>query len=71
MDLLVTLKELKVRQVSFVGLNGMTFDPATPYGRMMATVLTGIADDAVSAVMRSRGARTQELPGFLGVRCYA
>jgi hypothetical protein len=53
MDLLVTLKELKVRQVSFVGLNGMTFDPATPYGRMMATVLTGIADDAVSAVMRS------------------
>ena len=52
-------------------LNGMAFDLSTPHGRMMAIMLAGIAEDAMSAVMRSRGARTQELPGFLGVRCYA
>lgn len=43
-DLLATLKELEVRQVSVVALNGMIFDLATPRGRMMATVLSGIAE---------------------------
>ncbi|HKM72741.1 MAG TPA: recombinase family protein, partial [Stellaceae bacterium] len=70
-DLLATLKELESRRVSVIALNGMAFDLATPHGRMIATVLAGIADDAVSAVMRSSAARTQELPGLLGVRCYA
>jgi putative DNA-invertase from lambdoid prophage Rac len=70
-DLLATLKELEARRVSVVALNGMTFDLTTPHGRMMATMLAGIADDAVSAVMRTRAARTQELPGLLGIRCYA
>lgn len=43
-DLLATLKELEARRVSVVALNGMTFDLATPHGRMMATVLAGIAE---------------------------
>jgi putative DNA-invertase from lambdoid prophage Rac len=43
-DLLATLKELEARRVSVVALNGMTFDLATPHGRMMATVLAGVAE---------------------------
>jgi len=43
-DLLATLNELEARRVSVVALNGMTFDLATPHGRMMATVLAGIAE---------------------------
>ena len=43
-DLLATLKELEARRVSLVALNGMTFDLATPHGRMMATVLASIAE---------------------------
>jgi putative DNA-invertase from lambdoid prophage Rac len=43
-DLLATLRELEARRVSLVALNGMTFDLATPHGRMLATVLAGIAE---------------------------
>ena len=43
-DLLASLKELEARRVSLVALNGMTFDLATPHGRMMATLLAGIAE---------------------------
>jgi DNA invertase Pin-like site-specific DNA recombinase len=43
-DLLATLKELEARRVSLVAMNGMTFDLATPHGRMMATMLKGIAE---------------------------
>jgi DNA invertase Pin-like site-specific DNA recombinase len=43
-DLLATLTELEARRVSVVALNGMTFDLATPHGRMMATVLSAIAE---------------------------
>ena len=43
-DLLSTLKELETRRVSLIALNGMTFDLSTPHGRMIATVLSGIAE---------------------------
>jgi putative DNA-invertase from lambdoid prophage Rac len=43
-DLLATLKEMEARRVSLVALNGMAFDRAPPHGRMMATVLAGIAE---------------------------
>ena len=43
-DLLATLRELEARRVSLVALSGMTFDLATPHGRMMATLLAGIAE---------------------------
>jgi putative DNA-invertase from lambdoid prophage Rac len=42
--------------VSVVALNGMTFDLATPHGRMMATVLAGIAEferELIQARIRS------------------
>jgi hypothetical protein len=52
-DLLATLKELEARRVSVIALNGMAFDLATPHGRMIATVLAGIADYAESVVMQS------------------
>jgi putative DNA-invertase from lambdoid prophage Rac len=43
-DLLATLRELEARHVSLVALNGMAFDLSTPHGRMLATVLAGIAE---------------------------
>jgi DNA invertase Pin-like site-specific DNA recombinase len=43
LDLLHTLEELEGRRVSVIAVNGMAFDLATPHGRMMATVLAGIA----------------------------
>lgn len=43
-DLLATLKELEARRVSLIALNGMAFDLSTPHGRMIATVLAGIAE---------------------------
>jgi putative DNA-invertase from lambdoid prophage Rac len=44
MDLLATLKEFEARLVSVIAMNGMAFDLATPHGRMIATVLAGIAE---------------------------
>lgn len=43
-DLLPTLKELETRRVSLVALNGTEFDLTTPYGRIVATLLAGIAE---------------------------
>jgi putative DNA-invertase from lambdoid prophage Rac len=43
-NLLTTLKELEARRVSVIALNGMAFDLSTPHGRMIATVLAGIAE---------------------------
>ena len=43
-ELLASLKELEARRVSLVAMNRMTFDLATPHGRMMATLLAGIAE---------------------------
>ena len=44
LDLLETLRELEARRVSVVALSGMTFDLASATGRMMATILPGIAE---------------------------
>ena len=72
-DLLATLKELETRRVSVVALNGMAFDLATPHGRMIATVLAGIAEferDLTQERIRSgiaaakaRGKRLGRQPG--------
>jgi putative DNA-invertase from lambdoid prophage Rac len=43
-DLLATLKELEARRVSLIALVGMAFDLPAPHGRMIATVLAGIAE---------------------------
>ena len=44
LDLLHTLKELEARRVSVIAINGLAFDLTTPHGRMMATIIAGIAD---------------------------
>ena len=72
-DLLTTLKELEARRVSLVALNGMAFDLATPHGRMMATLLAGIAEfereltaervRSGIAAAKARGKRLGRQPG--------
>jgi len=42
-DLLATLRGMEAQRASTVALHGMAFDPSTPHGRMIATVLAGIA----------------------------
>jgi len=42
-DLLETLNRLAGWKVSVVAMSGMTFEFETPHGRMMATMLAGIA----------------------------
>jgi DNA invertase Pin-like site-specific DNA recombinase len=44
LDLLHKLKELGTRRVSVIAMNGLTFDLSTPHGRMMATIIAGIAE---------------------------
>ena len=72
-DLLATLKELEAKRVSVVALNGMAFDLSTPHGRMMATVLAGIAEfereliqeriRSGIAAAKARGKRLGRQPG--------
>jgi DNA invertase Pin-like site-specific DNA recombinase len=72
-DLLATLKELEARRVSLVALNGMAFDLSTPHGRMMATLLAGIAEfereltqeriRSGIAAAKARGKRLGRQPG--------
>jgi putative DNA-invertase from lambdoid prophage Rac len=72
-DLLATLKELEAWRVSLVALNGMTFDLTTPHGRMMATLLAGIAEfereltqeriRSGIAAAKARGKRLGRQPG--------
>lgn len=73
MDLLATLKELEARSVSVIAMNGMAFDLATPHGRMIATVLAGIAEfereliqeriRSGIAAAKARGKRLGRQPG--------
>lgn len=42
LDLLNTLRELENWKVSVIAMNGMAFDLSSPYGRMLATFLSGI-----------------------------
>lgn len=72
-DLLAMLRELEARHVSLVALNGMAFDLSTPHGRMLATVLAGIAEfereltqeriRSGIAAARARGKKLGRQPG--------
>ena len=44
LDLLHTLNELEARRVSVIAMSGLAFDLTTPHGRMLATIIAGIAD---------------------------
>jgi DNA invertase Pin-like site-specific DNA recombinase len=72
-DLLATLKELEARRVSVIAMNGMAFDLSSPHGRMIATVLAGIAEfereliqeriRSGIAAAKARGKRLGRQPG--------
>ena len=72
-DLLGTLHQLAGWNVSVVAMSGMTFELGTPHGRMMATVLAGVAQferDLISERVRSglsaaraRGRKLGRQPG--------
>ena len=55
-DLLDTLYKLAGWNVSVVAMSGMTFELGTPHGKMLATILAGIAQferDLISERVRS------------------
>ena len=55
-DLLDTLHRLAGWKVSVIAMNGMTFELDTPHGRMMATMLAGVAQferDLISERVKS------------------
>jgi DNA invertase Pin-like site-specific DNA recombinase len=75
LDLLHTLRELEARRVSVIALNGLAFDLATPHGRMMATVLAGVAEfereliaERVRSGLAAAKARGKRLGRQLGQR---
>jgi len=43
LDLLHTLQDLEARRVSVLAISGLAFDLSTPHGRMMATIIAGLA----------------------------
>jgi hypothetical protein len=55
LDLLNTLRELENWKVSVIAMNGMAFDLSSPYGRMLARFLSGIA--ATSGIGSASGSR--------------
>lgn len=72
-DLLHTLQDLQACRVSVIAMNGLTFDLTTPHGRMMATIIAGIADfereliqeriRSGIAAAKARGKRLGRQPG--------
>jgi DNA invertase Pin-like site-specific DNA recombinase len=73
LDLLHTLQDLQAWRVSMIAMNGLTFDLTTPHGRMMATIIAGMADfereliqeriRSGIAAAKARGKRLGRQPG--------
>ena len=74
-DLLDTMNKLAGWNVSVVAMSGMTFELETPHGRMMATMLAGIAQferdllsERVKSGLAAARARGKKLGRQLGQR---
>ena len=73
LDLLHTLRELEAWRVSVIAMSGLAFDLSTPHGRMLATVVAGIAEferelirervRSGMAAARARGKKLGRQPG--------
>ncbi len=73
LDLLHTLNALEAQRVSVIAMTGLAFDLTTPHGRMMATIIAGIADfergliqeriRSGIAAAKARGKRLGRQPG--------
>jgi putative DNA-invertase from lambdoid prophage Rac len=74
LDLLHTLQELEARRVSVIAASGLAFDLSTPHGRMLATVIAGIAElerelvrervRSGMAAAKARGKKLGRQPGY-------
>jgi putative DNA-invertase from lambdoid prophage Rac len=74
LDLLHTLRELEARRVSVIAMSGLTFDLSTPHGRMLATVIAGVAEferelirervRSGMAAAKARGKKLGRQPGY-------
>src|SRR5215211_921002 len=74
LDLLHTLQELEARRVSVIAMSGLAFDLATPHGRMLATVIAGVAEferelirervRSGMAAAKARGKKLGRQPGY-------
>jgi DNA invertase Pin-like site-specific DNA recombinase len=60
-DLLNTLAAITGKKAGFRSLGDPWADNTTSHGRLMLTVLGGLADDAECAVMRSLTARAERI----------
>ena len=74
-DLLSSLQDLERWKVSLIAVSGMAFDLATAHGRMMATLLAGIAEferalisERVRSGLAAAKARGKQLGRQLGQR---
>jgi DNA invertase Pin-like site-specific DNA recombinase len=63
-DLLNTLAAITAKKAGFKSLGDTWADTTTSHGRLMLTVLGGLADDAECAVMRSDTIEIHEPRGF-------
>jgi len=75
LDLLTTLRQLEGWKVSLIAVSGMTFDVTSPHGRMLATLLAGLAEferdlirERVKSGLANARARGKTLGRQLGQR---
>lgn len=74
-DLITTLQELQSRKVSLIAQTGLEFDLSTPQGKLIATLMSGLAEferDLIKervrsgmAAAKSRGQKFGRQPGYI------
>ena len=64
LDLFHTLQDLQVWGVSLVAQTGLQFDLRSAQGKLIASLMAALADNAECAIMRSRSAEVAMWPAF-------